>query len=97
MIRLDYDRAISAPFKASTSAATPPIDLTPLFVNLAIARPLLLIRGAISDLLDAPLAQAMRALAPDMAYVEVPGIGHAPTLSEPAAWTALQTWLAAAP
>lgn len=98
-IRLDYDPDIAVPFKAmaeaGAGAAAP--DLTPLFLNLAAGRPLLLVRGAISDLIDEALAAEMRALAPDMAYAEVPHVGHAPMLSEPEAWAAVQAWLDAAP
>ncbi len=100
-LRLDYDPDISVPFKQANNPkgenAKPPPDLTPLFLNLAKDRPVLLVRGAISDLLDAPLSDAMRATAPSMAYAEVPAVGHAPTLSEPFAWAAIEIWLADAP
>jgi len=99
--RLDYDPEIAAPFRVANvpkdEPAKPAPDLTPLFGNLAKDRPLLLVRGALSDLLDASLAQGMRDAAPAMAYAEVAGVGHAPTLSEPSAWGAVETWLAAAP
>ncbi|MNN95222.1 hypothetical protein D3C81_2139920 [compost metagenome] len=42
-------------------------------------------RGGTSDLLSHDIAGRMREAAPAMAYVEVPGIGHAPMLDEPAA------------
>jgi len=98
VIRPDYDPEIAAPFRAANVSpdAAPP-DLTPLFVNLAVGRPLLLVRGAISDLIDEPLAAEMRAVAPDMAYAEVPHVGHPPMLTEPPAWAAIEAWLAAAP
>ena len=95
--RLDYDPDISAPFKKANSSSNEPPDLTPLFVNLNRDRPVLLVRGAISDLIDAPLAQLMRHHAPQMAYVEVPNVGHAPMLTEPEAWAAVEAWLDAAP
>jgi pimeloyl-ACP methyl ester carboxylesterase len=44
--------------------------------------PLMLVRGALSDLLSAATAQRMRRLRPDMGFVEVPGCGHCPTLRE---------------
>ena len=47
--------------------------------------PLLLVRGAVSNILLPETVARMRAQRPDMAMVEVPGIGHAPTLAEPEA------------
>jgi pimeloyl-ACP methyl ester carboxylesterase len=35
----------------------------------------------------------MRQIKPDMEYAEVPGVGHAPTLEEPAAQSALAAFL----
>lgn len=58
------------------------IDLWALFDKLA-ERPLLLIRGAESDILTAATAEEMRARAPGMAFVEVPDRGHTPFLDEP--------------
>jgi hypothetical protein len=39
----------------------------------------------------------MRAAAPMMAYAEVPGVGHAPMLTEPAALAALREFLGSVP
>ena len=75
----------------------PPIDLTPLFQGLAKERPILLVRGGLSDLVDPPIVERMRALSPHMAYAEVPNVGHAPILDEPEAVLALDAFLAAAP
>jgi pimeloyl-ACP methyl ester carboxylesterase len=57
-------------------------DLWDLFAPLARI-PALLVRGGVSDILSAATAQRMRERFPRMAYVELPGVGHAPTLSEP--------------
>lgn len=95
-IVLDYDPDIAEPFKHADPEASAP-DLVPLFLNLNLGRPVLLVHGALSDLIDRDLAEEMRELAPDMAYVEVPRTGHAPMLTEPVAWSALEDWLAAAP
>lgn len=104
---LAYDPDISAPIKAAAAAAAKtqaeggqalaPPDMYPLFRALAKDRPLLLVRGGISDLIDPAIAERMRAAAPDMAYAEVPGVGHAPMLTEPEAWAAIQALLETAP
>jgi pimeloyl-ACP methyl ester carboxylesterase len=108
---LAYDPDISAPIKAAAEAAAKaqaesgpnggqalaPPDMYPLFRALAKDRPLLLVRGGISDLVDAGIAERMRAAAPSMAYAEVPGVGHAPMLTEPQAWAAIENLLAEAP
>jgi pimeloyl-ACP methyl ester carboxylesterase len=89
--RLDYDPNITAPFKAAPTGPAP--DLWPVFTGLAAGRPTLLIRGGISDLIDAEIAARMRATAPEMAYAEVPNVGHAPLLTEPEARAALAEFL----
>ena len=55
--------------------------------NLArrISGPVLLVRGGDSDLLSPEIAQRMVAEMQDCRMVEVPGVGHAPTLMEPEA------------
>ncbi len=92
---LAYDPDIAAPFKAADPDA-PPADMTPLFRALAACGPLLLVRGGISDLIDPPIVERMRAAVPTMTYAEVPDVGHAPMLTEPQAWTAIAAFLAAA-
>lgn len=67
------------------------------FRRLARDRPLLLLRGAQSDILAPATVTRMRRAAPAMQYAEVPRVGHAPMLSEPEARSALQAFLAAAP
>ena len=80
-IVLDYDMGISEAMKASEEAAVPP-DMWPLFDALS-ATPLMLIRGAITDLLDEDCVQEMQRRHPGMETVSVPNVGHAPTLDEP--------------
>lgn len=104
---LAYDPDISAPIKAAAEAAAKsqaeggaalaPPDMYPLFRALAKDRPLLLVRGGISDLIDPIIAERMRAAAPHMTYAEVPGVGHAPMLTEPEAWAAIENLLETAP
>jgi len=90
-IRFDYDMAIAQPFEAT--GPTPQVDMWPLFRALA-KRPLLLVRGAESDLVGAAAFAKMREQAPGAEYVEVPGVGHAPDLDEPAAMAAVESFLA---
>jgi pimeloyl-ACP methyl ester carboxylesterase len=90
-IRYDYDMAIAVPLIAA--GATPRVDLWPLFGALA-QHPLLVVRGQNSDLLSAEAFAAMRAAAPRAHFAEVPGVGHAPTLDEPAARSAIEAFLA---
>jgi len=68
-----------------------------LFRKLANGRKALLIRGAISDVLSAETAARMRRAAKEMSYVEIENVGHAPTLSEPAAKEGLARFFAEAP
>lgn len=98
-LSLDYDPAISEVFKVAPTAApaAAPPDLWPLFAGLATGRPMLLIRGETSDILEAATADRMAAVAPHMARAEVAGVGHAPTLEEPSAVAAIDEFLAAAP
>lgn len=63
------------------------------FRRLAKARPLLLIRGSLSDLIEPEQAAYMRKVAPSMQYVEVPMVGHAPMLTEPIALDAVLKFL----
>lgn len=90
----DYDPAIALPFK--TAGAAQPVDMTPLFETLKDA-PMLVIRGALSDLLSLEGVAHMRALRPDLEVVEVPRVGHAPTLEEPDAFDAIVDFLARCP
>ena len=57
--------------------------------------PMLLVRGAESDVLSAEIAAEMHRRRPALARVDVPGIGHAPFLIEPAALEALDRFYAA--
>ncbi len=91
----DYDPNIGAPFKQdySKTEERPAFDLTPYFDALA-RKPLLAVRGGISDLLSADGLEFMRGRAPAMRAVEVANVGHAPFLTEPEAWAAVEAFLA---
>jgi pimeloyl-ACP methyl ester carboxylesterase len=97
-IELDYDPAIAAPFAVSYSSPnkTPAPDLTPFFDAVA-KTPLLVVRGGVSDLLSADNLAYMQSRAPTMRSVIVPDVGHAPYMTEPAAWAAVASFLQDAP
>jgi pimeloyl-ACP methyl ester carboxylesterase len=97
-LELDYDPAISQAFKTPPPAPdAPQPTLWPLFNALAGGRPLLVVRGSRSDILEAATLTKMTEAAPHMQAVEIPEVGHAPTLEEPAALAALEAFLLAAP
>ena len=64
-----------------------------LFRWLAAKRPTLLVRGAKSDVITPAIADKMARKAPGMRRIDVPGVGHAPTLTEPAAVDAIDQFL----
>jgi pimeloyl-ACP methyl ester carboxylesterase len=88
-IVVDYDKQIAAPFRLPGGEAG--VDLWPAFDALA-AKPLLIVRGAMSDILAADTAKDMQARAKDGALCTVARVGHAPTLDEPAARAAITAW-----
>jgi pimeloyl-ACP methyl ester carboxylesterase len=87
----DYDMKIAEPFKQANGAAPP--DLWPTLAGLA-GKPVLLVRGALSDVLsEATLARMQREL-PQAEVLTLPRIGHAPTLDEPESVAAIDRLLA---
>jgi len=93
---LDYDPKIA---EAIQGAKLKPTSIVAklLYRRLARNRPTLLIRGGNSDIVDAGGAEYMRRAAPGLRYAEVPGVGHAPMLTEPEARAALEDFLAGVP
>lgn len=91
-LELDYDAAIAQPLKANAGTAVPP-DLWAVFDAMGDT-PLLVVRGALSDILSATTVAEMQRRRPDLEAVEVPRVGHAPMLDEPAALAAIETFLA---
>ena len=89
-ISFDYDMKIAEPFEAP-GGATPQVDLWPLYDALA-TRPLLVLRGETSDILQAETAAKM-ASRPGVELVTLPRIGHAPTLDEPQSIAAIERLL----
>ena len=67
-------------------------DLWPMFGGLAHI-PVLLIRGEVSDILLPETVRRMQAVRPDMVVTTLPGVGHAPTLTEPDIVCALRAFI----
>ncbi len=80
-IVLDYDLKIAEPFRVAGGEAGPD-----MWSALSALRgvPTLIVRGGRSDLLSAAVADRMVAALDDVELVTVPGVGHAPLLSEDA-------------
>lgn len=89
-LRLDYDLAISKVLRKSAEGPLP--DLWPLFRGLRDL-PVLALRGALSDILDAGTLARMQAEHPGMAAVTVPDVGHAPELDEPQSLSSIDAFL----
>ena len=90
---LDYDPDIGAAFRTAPTGPAP--DLWPLWDALAAdSRPLLLVRGALSDVLEPQTADEMARRAPQLRRAEVARVGHAPMLTEPEARDALAAFFA---
>jgi len=88
----DYDPAIAQPRGEATRS-----DPWAAWAALAAAGPVLLLRGTRSDILDRTVAEAMAAGRPGVRWLEVPAVGHAPTLDEPTVRASLAEWLAELP
>jgi len=74
--RLHYDPKIAEPYRKQM----PDKDIELWTVWDAVSCPTLVIRGAQSDLLSRQTAEEMTGRGPKAELVELPGIGHAPTL-----------------
>jgi len=91
-LAMRYDANIAVPIRANKLKAASMVAHF-AFRRLARRRPTLLIRGGLSDLIEQEQVKAMRAAAPRMQFAEIPDIGHAPMLNEPAAQEALRGFL----
>jgi pimeloyl-ACP methyl ester carboxylesterase len=89
-ILFDYDMAIADVFEAA--GPQPKIDIWPLFRALA-QKPLLVVRGQLSELLSAETLEKMREAAPGARVAQVANVGHAPMLDEPEAIAAIDRFL----
>lgn len=89
----DYDPNIAQPFRVPGGESGG--DLWPAFAALKTV-PTLIVRGGESDILAASTAQMMLDRLDSGTLITIPGTGHAPTLDEPAAQTAITALVARA-
>jgi pimeloyl-ACP methyl ester carboxylesterase len=94
-IVFDYDMKIAEPFERAggESGEAAGVDLWPGLLALA-GRPVLLLRGELSDVLSQATLDQMAARLPDAQAVVVPQVGHAPSLDESEALAAIDQLLA---
>lgn len=90
--RLHYDPHIAVPF-----ARTAGRDVDVWDVWDRITCPVLVLRGAESDLLLAETAAEMTSRGPKAEVVELPGVGHAPALMDAAQIECISDWLRESP
>lgn len=91
-IVFDYDMKIAEPFARAPIGQD--VDFWPAYQALA-GRPLLILRGALSDLFSAATLDSMVRTVPGAKGITLESVGHAPTLDEPEAVAAVQRLLAA--
>ena len=90
-IHFDYDMRIAEPFSQPGGEAG--VDMWPGIAGLK-DRPVLLLRGELSEILSARTLDKMADMLPDAEAVTVPRVGHAPMLDEPEAVAAIDRLLA---
>ncbi|MEO6717438.1 MAG: alpha/beta hydrolase [Novosphingobium sp.] len=86
-IVFDYDMKIAEPLAKMDLTAQP--ELWPGIDGLA-GKPVLIIRGALSDLLSADTLAKMQERLPGSEAVTIANVGHAPSLDEPEAIAAIE-------
>ncbi len=90
-LRAQWDRRLVEPLRAPDET----FDLWALFRAAAARGPMLVVHGGASNVLSAETMAEMRRQAPHADAVTLPGIGHAPTLTEPPVLAAIQKLLGA--
>lgn len=90
---LDFDPDISAPLASGKPA---PSWLGWAMYRWLARRPVLLIRGELSDILATHTAERM-CRSQKTTCVQIPNVGHAPLLDEIEARDAINAWLKAVP
>ena len=78
-----YDPGIAVPFKAITPEIAKAGEAMLWQAYDSLRLPVLLLRGAVSDLLSHDTAQLMTQRGPKARLLEFAGVGHAPTLQAP--------------
>ena len=86
----DYDARIAEPFRLPGGEVG--VDLWPALEALREV-PVLSLRGALSDVFAAATQAEMARRLPKLTAVEVPEVGHAPSLDEPVAVAAIERFL----
>lgn len=86
----DVDPRISQALQNPSDAAP---NLWPLYAQIRHI-PILVIRGALSDILSAATVERMAREKPDLLRIEVANRGHTPTLNEPECLSAIDGFLA---
>lgn len=90
-----YDPALSITLSAMTPQNVQQAEAMLWAAYDSISCPTLLLRGAESDLLSRETAQAMTQRGPKASIVEIPGVGHAPTLVDASQIAAVKNFLLA--
>jgi pimeloyl-ACP methyl ester carboxylesterase len=85
----DMDPQIAAGFR---SPPTGPLQMWPLYAQIKSV-PMLVIRGALSDLLSAATVDRMASEKPDLEQLTVANRGHVPSLDEPECRSAIDAFL----
>jgi len=86
--RLHYDPDLAIPFKESFESD---VDLWPLWERITC--PVLILRGADSDVLPLDIAEKMLTCGPAAELIEFPGCGHAPALMDARQIEVVREWL----
>jgi len=89
LLHFDWDVNLH---KAVRQGVDPDLDLWALWKSVAHL-PILAVRGGASDVLSPETFARMRQTKPDVAQIELPGVGHTPSLEEPASIEAIDEFL----
>ncbi len=78
---LAHDTNIAIPLTDDSVENSAAPDLWSVYEQI-LDKPMLLIRGELSDIIDVECVQKMKQMKPDIEILELPNVGHAPLLSE---------------
>ncbi len=92
MLRLAYDPRVTETFRSVTVTSST-YDMAPCYMSLATGRPILLVRGALSDLLENSEVDKMAMMSTDLRRIDIDYVGHAPMLTEAPARAAITDFL----